>query len=99
MSDQTTLVVTAVPNPSEMEAMQAYLQGVTPLLMAAGGTLVKRVKVSQVVTGEPTGLVMAMDFATAGAVTTVFASDEYAALLPFRDRGFASINIWLAQDM
>ncbi len=99
MSDQTTLVVTAIPNPAGAEAMHAYLQAVMPLLMGAGGTLVKRMKVSGVITGVPSGMVMVMDFASAEAVTGVFASDEYAALIALRDQGFGSMNILLAQDM
>ena len=33
MEQSATLVVTAVPNPNEMESLQAYLRGVMPLLM------------------------------------------------------------------
>ena len=36
MAANTTLVVTAVPNPNEMASVQEYLQGVMPLLMGAG---------------------------------------------------------------
>ena len=32
MDEKTTLVVTAAPNPKEMESVQEYLQGVLPLL-------------------------------------------------------------------
>ncbi len=42
--NKTTLVVTAVPNPEEMAAVQEYLQGVVPLLAGAGGKVVKRMK-------------------------------------------------------
>ena len=46
MSDATaTLVVTAIPNPAEMDSVQQYLKGVMPLLQGAGGRLVKRQKV------------------------------------------------------
>ena len=40
-----------------------------------------------------------MDFGSADAVTEMFASDEYAALLPVRDRGFSEMNIMLTQPM
>jgi len=99
MSDQTTLVVTAIPNPAGMDAMQSYLQAVMPLLMGAGGKLVKRMKVSGVIAGTPAGMVMVMDFASAEAVSGVFASEEYAALITTRDQGFSSMNILLAQEM
>ena len=53
MTDKTqankkaTLIVTAVPNPREMESVQAYLKGVLPIFVGAGGQLVKRLKVKR----------------------------------------------------
>ena len=99
MSEKTTLVVTAVPNPKEMESVQEYLQGVLPLLKGAGGKLVKRLKVDKPIHGNPSGMVLVMDFDSANAITTMFESDEYAALVPVRDRGFAEMNIQLTHEM
>ena len=50
--NKTTLVVTAVPNPSEMASVQEYLGGVMPLFQAAGGELVKRLKVEKSLHGK-----------------------------------------------
>ena len=99
MSEKTTLVVTAAPNPKEMESMQEYLKGVMPLLTAAGGKLVKRLKVDDVINGHPSGMVLVMDFDSLDAIKSMFESDEYAALVPVRDRGFAQMNILLTQQM
>ena len=99
MSNKVTLVVTATPNPSEMESVQTYLQGVMPLLMGAGGNLVKRLKVDENINGDPAGMVLVMDFDSSDTITEMFASDEYAALVPVRDTGFASMNIHLTHDM
>ena len=99
MDDKTTLVVTAVPNPSEMASVQEYLQRVLPLLTGAGGTLVKRLKTDKVIHGNPSGMTLVMDFDSADAVTKVFESDDYTALLPVRDRGFTEMNILLTRTM
>jgi uncharacterized protein (DUF1330 family) len=99
MSEIATLVVTAVPNPNEMEAVQGYLQGVLPLFSGAGGKLVKRLKVSEVIGGNPSGMVLVMDFDSDEAITALFESDEYAALVPMRDQGFAEMNILLTHRM
>ena len=99
MNTKATLVVTAVPNPSEMESVQAYLQGVMPLLTGAGGNLVKRLKADQNINGNPTGMVLVMDFDSAENVTEMFDSDEYAALVPVRNKGFAEMNIHLTHEM
>ena len=99
MNERTTLVVTAVPNPNEMESVQKYLQGVMPLLMSAGGSLVKRLKVDQVIHGKPNGMVLVMDFDSADEIAGMFESEDYAALVPVRDRGFAEMSIQLTREM
>ncbi len=100
MAEKTTLVVTAMPNPEEKESMQAYLQGVLPLLMGAGGQLVKRVKVTKSLTGKPSyGMVLVMDFPDSEKLEAVFASDAYSAIVPARDKGFTSVDICLAADV
>jgi uncharacterized protein (DUF1330 family) len=99
MSEKATLVVTAIPNPNETESMQQYLKGVLPLFTGAGGKLVKRLKVDRNIHGNPSGMVLVMDFDSAEAITTMFESEDYAALVPVRDRGFAEMNIQLAREM
>jgi len=99
MSEKSTLVVTATPNPNEMESVQDYLKEVLPLLMGAGGQLVKRLKVNEVISGNASGMVLVMDFDSDEAITGLFESDEYAALIPARDRGFTEMNILLTHDM
>lgn len=99
MNEKATLLVTAVPNTDEMASVQEYLQGVMPLFISAGGKLVKRLKVDEVIHGNPSGMAMVMDFESAEAITTVFESDEYAALVPVRDRGFKETNILVTQEM
>ena len=99
MTDKATLVVTASPNPGEMESVQNYLHGVMPLFLGAGGNLVKRLKVDENLKGNPTGMVLIMDFESPEAVTEMFDSDEYQALIPARDTGFAEMNIHLTHNM
>ena len=93
------MVVTAVPNPNEMESVQAYLRGVLPLLVGAGGKVVKRLKVNKPIHGKPSGMVLVMDFESESSITEMFESDDYASLVPVRDKGFAEMNIQLSQEM
>ena len=96
----TTLVVTASPNPNEPEATQAYLKGVLPLLMGAGGKPVKRLKVTDAIGAEKGyGMVLLMDFESKDAVAAMFESDEYQALVPTREKGFTSMTINFADEM
>jgi uncharacterized protein (DUF1330 family) len=93
------LVVTAIPNPNEMESVQSYLKGVMPLFTAAGGNLVKRLKVGETIRGNASGMVLVMDFDSDKAITELFESDEYAALVPIRDKGFKEMNILMAHEL
>ena len=99
MAEKASLVVTAVPNPEEMASVQEYLQGVMPLLAGSGGTLVRRLKTNRVVNGRAAGMVLVMDFESADSVAAMFESDEYQALVPLRDRGFAEMNILITHEM
>ena len=99
MSEKATLVVTATPNPEEIESVQSYLQGVLPLLSGAGGQLVKRLKVENLIYGKPNGMVLVMDFDSVEAITGLFESEDYAKLLPVRDKGFKEMNIMLTHTM
>jgi uncharacterized protein (DUF1330 family) len=82
-----------------MASVQEYLQGVMPLLLGAGGDLVKRLKIDKVINGRSAGMTLVMDFDSADAVTEMFESDDYAALVPVRDKGFTEMNILLARAM
>ena len=99
MDHKPTLVVTAIPNPNAMDSVQDYLQSVLPLLLGAGGKLVKRLKLDKVILGNPSGMVLVMDFDSTAAITALFESDEYVALIPTRDRGFVEMNILLTHEM
>ena len=99
MNEKATLVVTAIPIPAEMESVQSYLKEVMPILTGVGGKLVKRLKVSNVIMGNPSGMVLVMDFDSDKAIIEVFESDAYKALIPVRDKGFAQMNILVTHEM
>ena len=99
MNEKATLIVTAIPNPKEMEAVNEYLQGVLPLLMGAGGKPVRRLKVDEVIRGTPCGMVLVMDFDSNEAIVNLFESEEYAKLIAARDQGFTEMNILSTHEM
>ena len=84
---------------SDSEAVQSYLKGVMPFLMGAGGTLVKRLKVDQVVNGCPSGMVLVMDFPSERDVEDLLASDAYQASVETRDKGFSEMSVLIAGEM
>jgi uncharacterized protein (DUF1330 family) len=99
MSEACTLIATAVPNPENMADMKAYMEQAGPLFAALGASPPKRMKVQEVVAGDAAAIVLVMDFPDRDAVSAMFASEAYQALIPVRSRGFRSMNIWIAQGM
>jgi uncharacterized protein (DUF1330 family) len=96
----TTLLVTASPAEGQGEAMGRYLQGVQPLLAGAGGTPVKRLRVTETITGTAgAGMALIMDFENAETIQAVFASDAYQALISDRDAGFSDVQILIAESL
>jgi uncharacterized protein (DUF1330 family) len=95
-----TLIVTATPAEDGDAARGRYLQSVLPLLLSAGGMPVKRLRVTNTLSGDPrTGIVLVMDFENADSITGVFTGDDYLSLVADRDEGFSSIEILIAEEM
>ena len=44
-------------------------------------------------------MVLVMDFDSSAAVNEMFASEDYAALVPVWDKGFSEMNILLTQQL
>jgi uncharacterized protein (DUF1330 family) len=96
----TTLLVTGTPAEGQGEALGRYLQGVGPLLAGAGGTPVKRVRVTDTITGTAgTAIALVMDFEDAETIQGVFASDAYQALVADRDAGFSNVEILITEPI
>jgi len=73
---------------------------VQPILLAAGGTPFKRVRVTGTVAGTAgTTMAMMMDFETSEAITEAFASDAYQALIPDRDEAFSNLEILITEPI
>ncbi len=100
MPTPCTLIANAVPNPEHMEDMKAYLQQSGPLLNGLGGSAPKRMKVTHVINGESVpALVLVMGFPDRDALSAVFESEAYKALIPTRDRGFLRMDIFIGEPM
>ena len=95
-----TLIVTATPIEGGDAARGRYLQAVLPALMDAGGTPIKRLRVTDTVSGSAgTGIVLVMDFESAESISAVFDSDDYQMLSADRDQGFSNVEILITENM
>ena len=97
---QANLVVTAIPNPEAMQDMQTYLAKVGPLLMSKGGKMIYKGKIIKAIKGNVGfAMLMVMSFESEEVIQAVFDSPEYAELIPFRDRGFKSVDILISASL
>jgi uncharacterized protein (DUF1330 family) len=96
----TTLLVTLTPAEGQGEALGRYLQGVQPLLAAAGGTPVKRLRITETIAGTAgTAMALVMDFEDSEALSAVFAGDDYQALIPDRDKASSNVEILIGETL
>lgn len=95
-----TMIVTAQPNPDHPDETKAYLGQALPMLMEAGGSVVKRVRTARPVVGEQTfAAALVMEFPDAKMIEDFFDSDAYAAIVPHREKGFVFMNIVICEDL
>lgn len=102
-TDKTYLFVTATPIMEHHDALERYVGGVIPMLMRVGGTPPMIIKQDESIVGQTdTFMSMIVTFSgseSAKAARAVFESDEYAALVPDRDKAFSQMNIAFYSDM
>ncbi|MEO1407434.1 MAG: DUF1330 domain-containing protein [Pseudomonadota bacterium] len=92
------LVSLGVVDPDEKEAFDVYAQSAPPLLLAIGGRPVGRYRfVEPIAGGAFPGTVFAMEFDDIDRLKGVFESDEYKALIPYRDAAFKSLTLFIAE--
>ncbi|MEM9494269.1 MAG: DUF1330 domain-containing protein, partial [Myxococcota bacterium] len=102
-SSKTYLFVTATPILEHHDALERYVEKIIPMLMGAGGSPPMIIKQDESIVGH-TDTFMSMivtfpDPESARAARAVFNSDEYAALVPDRDKAFSKMNIAFYSDM
>lgn len=100
MGTPVTFVALGTLDPNEPEAFEAYASAAPALLMEAGGKVRCRMKVIESLVGENAPqTVFMVDFDSAETVKNMFASAEYKALIPHREKAFAKLEFFLAEDI
>ena len=96
MSEKTVLIVNAVVNPHEKEALAHYQKQAGALLGQAGARPLGKFKIADQIAGStPLHMTVVMEFSSSEHIKAVFESEAYKALLPYRDKAFQAINIYI----
>lgn len=79
-----------------MESLQSYQAGSGPIFAKHGGKPAAQLPVSSRPVGDtPAAFVVVIEFPSAEAAEAVFQDPDYQALIEARDRGLASLNVYV----
>ncbi len=98
MSNNTLLLTLAQPNPDEAKTFQHYVGSSTELALEAAGEVSSRFGVRQLVGDTPAAVFGLATFPSAEAITTMFLSPDYQALVPARDQSIDAVNAYIVDD-
>ena len=98
MSEKSLMIVNAVINPDEKDAFAYYSEKSAPLFKEAGATPVVKYKVAKTIIGtKKLQIVAIMEFPSSEAITNVFESEDYKSLLPYRDKAFVELDVFIGK--
>jgi len=94
------LIITAIPNPEKMEAVQSYLSQIMPVLVAGGGKPVGRYRVTNQVIGEGGPKMMALlEYLDEKSITDMVDGEAFTALADLREQAFLHLNLMVSSPM
>lgn len=93
-----TMFALAAVNPEGKEKAAEYSEGVKPLLDQFGGIPVGRYPISAHLVGNhAANVLLQVEFASMAEVMMFLGSPEYRALIPLREAGFTSMQIYVSE--
>ena len=92
------LLINFSPAQGQEEAMKRYREAAGPLFAAIGGKPTEPARiVEEVAGGRGLAMSVVMDFESADALSALFASEAYEAVIPLRDAAFEDIQILITE--
>jgi len=96
------LITIATVAPGGQDALEQYATGTIPLLHAAGGKVISRLRLSDTVVGDSNSrpdLVAVMRFSSTDAIRVFLNGEGYRHQVPLRDIAFSEVHSYLAEDI
>lgn len=98
MSNNTLLITLAQPKPDETKTFHRYVGASTELAVEAGGEVSSRFGVRHIHGDAPAAIFGFATFPSADAITDMFGSDAYQALVPEREKSIECVNVYIVDD-
>lgn len=96
------LITIARVAPRGQDALEQYATGTIPLIHAASGEVILRLRLSDTVVGDGNSrpdLVAVMRFSSTDAIRGFLNSEEYRRKVPLRDIAFSEVHSYIAEDI
>ena len=100
MENKPKLIITAIPNKENMQAMQSYLEQAGPFAPKYGGVFVSRFKTIKHLVGENGAELMSIfEFPDAQSIENMMNDEEYKKLTEIREKAFTKLNMRICEEM
>ena len=100
MEKKPKLIITAIPNPENMQAMQSYLEQAGPFAPKYGGIFVSRYKTIKHLVGENGAELMSIfEFPDAQSIENMMNDEEYKELTEIREKAFTKLNMRICEEL
>ena len=91
-------IVLASIDPTEKDAAMSYIDQVTEMQLSAGAVVLGKHPIAETFIGTlDVDVVSILEFPSQEAFDSVFGSDEYAGLIPLRDKGFSKLHAFVSE--
>ncbi|WP_350293981.1 DUF1330 domain-containing protein [uncultured Croceitalea sp.] len=97
MNLKIILIIIALANPNEKEAFEHYISQIRAQYELVGAKPVKY-PVNHVVMGEEKpDFIMVVEFPNQEALQKLFTSEDYKKLVPYREKAFTDLKVFLSK--
>jgi uncharacterized protein (DUF1330 family) len=100
MENKPKLIITAIPNPENMQGVQSYLEKAGPFAPKYGGIFISRYKTLKHLVGENGAELMSIfEFPDVQSIENMMNDEEYKKLTEIREKAFTKLNMRICEEM
>lgn len=97
MNLKIILIIVAFTNPNEKEALAFYTSQIRAQYELVGATRIKYPITNLVLGEDKPDFIMVVEFPNQGALQKLFTSEDYQKLVPYRQKAFTKLNVYMSQ--
>ncbi len=97
MNLKILLIIIGFINPQEQESFTHYSTQINQMYEDVGAVVTERFPIAQTLLGEEKpSFIMVVEFPNQQALQQLFTSEEYKELVPYREKAFSKLNVFLS---